>query len=385
MDSVEHKDELLKVVIVLRHGARGPSLGALAPFQSKEKHILNPVVSQWEHNEVEMLSPVGISQMEKVGEWFAHKYCLKNPKIPPEKSIPLQKWRSSKVDRVIASGDHFWKGFESMFGTRPKDPMKYETEDPDEYFRMWAIDKEYLKKVQEIKQGPAFDGKGNQELPFLDRILSRFNIDTSKNPAEKLSMMTYFKELMDCEKFYPFKRDELSSKLSKEEMKKIDELSHWVWEQRFFVPHFGPRIGGKLLKEIVHDLAVGEHFVSVYSAHDYSLLAILSALGKDHYPGNILSFGAFLLWELYEDFVTKKKYVKIRLNSKSFEEIQNDCHHTGNEIHFHPFDLDVSFAASKKITVEELQQWVATFKLKDESFRCNHAHGRDEEEKYTTT
>jgi len=265
--------------------------------------------------------------------------------------------------------------------------MKYETEDADEYFRMWAIDQEYLKKVKEIKEGPAFCQKGKEEEDFLDSILSRFDIQVqSKKTPEKLSLMTYVKELVDCEKFFPESRCHMTSKLSTEEIKKIDKLSHWVWEQRFFAPHFGPRIGGKLLKEIVHDLSFGQHFVSVYTAHDYSLLALLSALGKDHYPGNILSFGAFILWELYMDSATKEPYVRISLNSKTFETIEDDCHHPRKEIHFHPFDLEVSFADTKKVPIDLLQKWVASFSVKDESFRCSHSHKNQEDEgKYDAT
>lgn len=103
--------------------------------------------------------------------------------------------------------------------------------------------------------------------------------------------------------------------------------ARWVWEQRFlaspFTKAFGPAIGGALVAEMLGDLAAaasvgggglagssgsgggcgggGAPLLSLYSAHDYSLLSMLAALKVARHPDRCVGFGAFIVLEAWRD------------------------------------------------------------------------------------
>lgn len=148
--------------------------------------------------------------MFNLGEWFRKVYFQEmHPNFLPETvDDSILRWRSSKIDRVMHSGEHFWKGF----GVPLEDPQPFhDDEDPgepffcfllskikkwrifwvDNYFRVWNHDKAYLEAVKELKHGSDFVEKGKEELEFLDEINKLYGIDPSKyDPEEKLAQMT---------------------------------------------------------------------------------------------------------------------------------------------------------------------------------------------------
>jgi len=325
-DAEEHqllkKYKLKKVVVIHRHGSRGPSQGALEPFSTPlNTSAKNSPITEWNPDEVEVLTPVGYDQMQKLGEWFSQVYFghLHTDFLQTGKPSSF-KWRSSKVERASSSGKYFWKGFGEKYGTPPENPVPYQDEDPDTYFRAWNADPAYREKVKEIKKSDDFNQKGEEEIKFLDDLHTRFGTDIEKkNAADKLSEMTYFKEIIECERYFDGKTA-MVSKITEEEEEKIEELARWVWGRRFFIPGFGEIIGGKLLTEIIEELGNNESQFAVYSAHDYSILSLCAALGSDDYPEHVLGFGAFLLFEVHEHMTTGASHVHVKLNSRSFED-----------------------------------------------------------------
>jgi len=127
--------------------------------------------------------------------------------------------------------------------------------------------------------------------------------------------------LVDCE-LYSEGKTSLTSNMTSDEMEKIEELARWVWNKRFFIPEYGHIIGGNILREITLDCSSDDFQFEVFSSHDYTILALLSALGEEEYPGRAFGFGCFLLIEVYEDSM-EERYVKIQFNSHPFE----DVHH----------------------------------------------------------
>jgi hypothetical protein len=58
------KVSIKRHVILHRHGARGPSNGALKCFDQQTSFV-----SQWKEDEIEQLSTIGLKQMKRLGFW----------------------------------------------------------------------------------------------------------------------------------------------------------------------------------------------------------------------------------------------------------------------------------------------------------------------------
>ena len=84
-------------------------------------------------------------------------------------------------------------------------------------------------------------------------------------------------------------------------------LAKWAWDQRFFAPDWGQTIGGPLLREIVNDaetIGSAAPGVELFFGHDYSILALMAAMGIPHYPtpgDDTLEFAAHLIFEVWDE------------------------------------------------------------------------------------
>jgi len=325
------QSKLSKVVVLFRHGARGPSEGSLKPFKAATK---NSPEDEWGPLEVELLSPVGEQQMFNLGEWFRKVYFQEmHPNFLPETvDDSILRWRSSKIDRVMHSGEHFWKGF----GVPLEDPQPFhDDEDPDNYFRVWNHDKAYLEAVKELKHGSDFVEKGKEELEFLDEINKLYGIDPSKyGPEEKLAQMTYYYEVLECERYFASPKKSISGLLTQEQQHHVEELAHWVWEKRFFLPGFGKVIGGNLLQNLKEELFDTQVKFSAYSCHDYSMLSLLAAMNKDKYEGRTFGFATYLIFEVYSDANNQPVEIKALLNNYPY-----DFQKSPTELHWKPIEL----------------------------------------------
>jgi hypothetical protein len=85
----------------------------------------------------------------------------------------------------------------------------------------------------------------------------------------------------------------------------VGSAAWWVWDQRFFAPNamtkWGNVLAASLLREILMDFRTQSHHVSVYAAHDYTILSILAALRIRKGPPVCLGFCAFMLFECSEE------------------------------------------------------------------------------------
>ena len=104
----------------------------------------------------------------------------------------------------------------------------------------------------------------------------------------------------------------LLRRLSPQREQWLRSTARWVWEQRFLASTltrpFGGVLGGAIVAEALVDLGAaaavdrvvpGVPTLSVYSAHDYTLLSILAALRVAHHPAACIEFGAFIAFELW--------------------------------------------------------------------------------------
>ena len=332
---------LRSVAIVFRHGARGftgSSQAALLRYGAGSAHACN----DWAAAELEHITSVGEQQMRALGAWFGARYAplVRNTRRPAN-GVSL-KWRSSLTQRVVESGAAFLAGAAASGLTDAESvgaPQSYACDAmADAIFRNWHVDPTFMSATAAVKASDEFIVAARSAAPQLASLYAALSGElvqpgedsappaaagcalppgftttaaaaaASDRKAEpplgsRLYHVTYIKELHDCEVFWPGEPPKalLRSRLSPADEAFMRRAAAWVWEQRFFshaaTRNMGPRIGGALLSEILADASAGVP-VSVYSAHDYTLLALLAALKAPFYdaPG----FGSFLLVETYE-------------------------------------------------------------------------------------
>jgi Histidine phosphatase superfamily (branch 2) len=188
-----------------------------------------------------------------------------------------------------------------------------------------------LETWQKTRESEWFAQRAREEHAFVRDVLGRLKSPLAESsavlPSKKLTVMTYVWELLDCELYFPVPRTAVTDAISIDEREKVHELARWVWAQRFQKSGHGRLIGGRLLDEVVSGLQFDHQdesqccFAS-YSCHDYTILALMSALGADDYHGRVLGYGAsviFEAWQIPDASGEDKIKVRVVLNTHPFE------------------------------------------------------------------
>lgn len=214
---------------------------------------------------------------------------------------------------------------------------------------------------------------------------------------------------MDCEKFFPEERNAIIGNLTEDEKQKIAKLSHWV--VILFLSNLKKIVGAtifcstlwpsywwqaiersssisfhNLMVQIVRDLSVEDRRVSVYTAHDYSILAVMSALGKGKdcldynwfrkitIPEtcsvlNLFCYGNYTKTRPQRRSISKFAWMHIHLKmmiicSNPSLRLVDFLSSWQLQVDFRPRNLGVSFAVNEyQPTLSELQEWVSRFHL----------------------
>ena len=87
-------------------------------------------------------------------------------------------------------------------------------------------------------------------------------------------------------------------------MGRVHALALWVWEQRFVKSPYATELGGRMAFDILQTtMNYPRTGFNVFSAHDYTILGVLSVLRL--FPGgripNVVGFGAYVVFELWSD------------------------------------------------------------------------------------
>ena len=257
---------LVSVTILHRHGARGPGESELGPWTSKLKQqqvgtganveSRKPIaLSQWKHEELENITPIGHALVFNLGLWFAQKYARK---VDSRRSSTC--WRSSKSGRALESGYDFIRGFASFSENRtevPDHPMPFE-EDADVYFRPWKVFKEESNQIKSRALLSArWAQKAEENKDFLRTIyrLLEANEDLQTDLCKGLWSITYICCVFDCEKFWQHEtlgfRQAVTKALSADQVRQVRELASWVWMERFLRSDFIDEMGGRLCIELL--------------------------------------------------------------------------------------------------------------------------------------
>lgn len=286
----------LHVVCLFRHGARAPTANAVACFKGTE------VGDAWDKKELGVLTEVGLKQSKSLGAHAASRLCELAEKRR-SKHFARANWVSSISERARLSGFGFVEGFTKALrdagvafdSSNLKEPV--EVKNSDDLFRPWKTKLEYMSNAQKLKEGTdeVFSAKALKEKRFLVRMRKYMSAEyAQKDLSDTLYRMAYFVEVMECEEHLADteSRSNLRNKISKKDRAKIEELAMWVWNYRFFRMGESRTLGKRLYERILASAAENE--LNLFSAHDYSILVLLSFIGVAAYPKTPLGFSSYI-------------------------------------------------------------------------------------------
>lgn len=205
------------------------------------------------------------------------------------------------------------------------------TRDENDVFRLWASSEDYKAFESDLRAGPLFAKNAEAEKEEIFGIWEAMGISRGESEKMPLPLMldnlTYIKELMDCETFKDGEDSKnlafsINSKLSRSQKSTVNRLARWCWNQRYFNAKLR-YLGKPFLHRLIIDIDRSPESFIVYSGHDYSILCLLNTLGFEEYPEHVLSYGSYVMLQVYETDAPKESntpmLVKITYNTRPFE------------------------------------------------------------------
>ena len=207
-------------------------------------------------------------------------------------------------------------------------------DDPDLIFMPWYADKGFRELARGLKRGEdrTFTKKADEEKDFLKRMQSFMSEPFAQKPlTDALFRMTFFYEILECEAHWQAgdtRRSKFAQQVHATDVLKIRELARWVWNYQYFDLEPGRMLAGKLVKTLVENAR--EKDMMFISAHDFTILVLLSYLGVAKHPQALINFSAYVSMEIQfdgkvatkerEDAVPlpKPKLVSLRINADPF-------------------------------------------------------------------
>ena len=336
-------EELVYSCAIVRHGARGPTRKALylacgeTPAQyaarigdnvigQETDHPATSAANVWSPEECESLTDVGGEQIFRVGKWFREDYVARHNL---ETCMPV-KMRVSDRPRVVQSA----KSFSLGFGEDDINVVPFDTrEDADRIFRSWT-GKDYNRAVDAMRKGVLFTQYGEAHARELDAIVcSSGNWIKTSSRGCQFNYSTYLNEILECESYAGKHaiKGSLSSKISTRAREHLHEIAKHCFHLRFFgemSEEYGSAIGGDLLHELEQDAERAQEDKSsrfgVYVGHDYTILALLAAMGLREHPPKITGFGAFAIVQFWKSMSPNGAITrKVMLYSEPFPDFRN--------------------------------------------------------------
>ena len=353
----QREDELIFASLIVRHGARGPTKKALylACGETSEQrrqrdtsnasppHPATTAAKLWRPEELDALTTVGNAQLVSLGRHFA-QYVAQQPNIVA--STPI-KVRRSERPRVIASANSFMEGYaHAMEAKKVKNPpplqyVPYDTiEENISVFRAWT-GTEYNQHVDQVKHSELYRQKAQTSMAALDATVGVLCQPwaSTLDRAGQLNLTTYLHEIEQCEAYCPdaskrgvgsithYFHQNKTTQLACEELRK---LALWSFDKRFIDrqtvgKQWGNAIGGDLMKEIEQDYLLhrGKGGASIYVGHDYTILALMSALGVATHPSTIMGFGGYAIMEYRKNQNNGHMYQRLMLQTCPFPDVQH--------------------------------------------------------------
>ncbi|CAK9040655.1 Prostatic acid phosphatase [Durusdinium trenchii] len=153
-----------------------------------------------------------------------------------------------------------------------------------------------MAEANALRRGAVFEAKALEERSKLDTVWPKVD----EPWANRLNVLTYYEEILECEAFWPGEgRDVLQSGNSAAVKEEIGDLARWCWNERFFRLPRARKLAAPLLGAIREMLAqdTAQDSLAIHSAHDYTIMSLLAALGVESYPsGGTIGYGSYIVF-----------------------------------------------------------------------------------------
>jgi len=203
-----------------------------------------------------------------------------------------------EIYRVVESGRAFLKGFgREDFATR--EPF-FGNEDAERIYRSFGNDETYIAAADKLRKGTEF---ANQARLKEKEFLKITPFDHSQPLAQKINVMTYYEEMLECENYWEDNsRMSLNKANPSGEKTEIGKMARWCWTQRYFKLAEAAHLGQELLQFIRQDLFNSERThpkVFLHSAHDYTMMTLFRAMGMTEYfpQDQTMGFCSFIMFK----------------------------------------------------------------------------------------
>lgn len=240
----------------------------------------SPCFQQWQPSEVDALTDVGVQQMEALGQALGRELSGHAPVWCSSSSAPRVQASGGVVAGCLAR-----LGLETAPAALPAPP--------DHLYRAWALHPPYLAAVERLATAPDFHHLATTHAAQL-AVLQAHSV--ALEPAGLWLALTYWREALDTEAFWPDQERQASTRVLREAnlVDFVDHHARQVWSRRFFMgAEVAEWIGGALRDWVAEQARTGG--AHLHAVHDYSLLALLAAMGLPHYPAPVLGYGAYIL------------------------------------------------------------------------------------------
>lgn len=273
------QEKLIFAIDVIRHGDRTPL-----------KEI--PTVSYHWKEGLGQLTATGMQQEYQLGEQLRKKYVEKYRLLPPQYAPDVLYVRSTDIDRTLMSAQALLMGLYPL-GTGPLlpngkqsalpktfQPIPIHTVPREQETLFSALNKEDPLHQDLVKthvfSKPEWKAKKEEIEPKFKHWSNATGI-----PVEKLEDLI---SLADILYIYQLNHAPLPKDLTSEEVQQIIETGQWVFVNLYKPSQIGKLMAHPALKEITHHLHAvkqqkNQRKYILFSAHDSTLLSIMSALG----------------------------------------------------------------------------------------------------------
>lgn len=185
--------------------------------------------------------------------------------------------------------------------------VKYDV-DADYYMRPWKIYKAAMDNIKKkAEDDEEWVTKATENLELLRRVLAPLGMQEKilANPVKAMWSATYVSCLIAVEAYWNQDEGQRTAttesvaKMNPNDIIELHKLSLWVWQKRFLDCDAYPLFGGLLTAEILERCLNGETRINVYSAHDYTVLSVLSNLRVFPHYSSMMAFACNVTVEVW--------------------------------------------------------------------------------------
>eukprot|EP01087_Luapelamoeba_hula_P019713 TRINITY_DN6574_c1_g2_i1.p1 TRINITY_DN6574_c1_g2~~TRINITY_DN6574_c1_g2_i1.p1 ORF type:complete len:494 (+),score=95.66 TRINITY_DN6574_c1_g2_i1:110-1591(+) len=292
-EHAEIDGELKAVLVLTRHGDRTPV------------RLFPKTASEWPEG-LGQLTPLGMKQHFELGQKFRRRYIDKLHLFGPSYNAHEVYARSTSKERTLMSAQAFMHGLfppgsgpdGGLPGNLQLVPVHAEATKEDKvllgYKNCPALDS--LK--QGLREGQQWKVMENKTQSLREKLSQIYGFQV------KLKDINSLNTLSKCERIH---NRTGHSGISEDMKAEMQEVTSWLFKNKFAHPEMGRLGGGNLLHEIAKVFAkhLGKnqgknagHKFTLLSAHDGTILALFAAMSAQNFT--IPKYAEYLHFELYE-------------------------------------------------------------------------------------